>query len=91
MSNFLPLEVVGRGSKTFRHSSSSDWKFKDTNLTGLGLIKIFIQLSWVSLMRYTASSDWKLLRFDKMEVNDFEILLSRFIFNLLKSWYLMCR
>ena len=29
-----------------------------------------------------------LFRFDKMEVNDFEIL-SRFIFNMLKIWYLL--
>ena len=31
--------------------------------------------SYVSLTRSTTLSEWKLLRFDKMEVNDFELLL----------------
>ena len=31
--------------------------------------------SCVSLTRSTASSEWKLFRFDKMEVNCFQILL----------------
>ena len=50
--------------------------------------------SCVSLTRSTSSSEWKLVKVDQMEVNEFEIflinLLSRFIFRMLESWYLMC-
>ena len=38
--------------------------------------------SCVSLTRSTASSEWKLFRFDKMEVNHFEILLIHVTFYL---------
>ena len=50
--------------------------------------------SCVSLTRSTTSSEWKLFRFDKMEVNCFQILLIdvtyNFIFNMFKRWHLMC-
>ena len=46
--------------------------------------------SCVSLTRSTTSSEWKLFRFDKMEVNTFQILLLHFIFTIFKMWYLMC-
>ena len=45
--------------------------------------------SCVSLTRSTTSSDWKLFRFDKMEVNCFQILLIHVTFlNMFKRWYL---
>ena len=49
--------------------------------------------SCVSLTRSTTLSEWKLFRFDKMEVNDFEMLLiylshvKKLVFNvLIKNW-----
>ena len=36
---------------------------------------IFSRTENVSLTRFTASSEWKLFRYEKMEVNEFEILL----------------
>ena len=41
------------------------------------IIKLEFSPTWscVSLTRSTTSSEWKLLRLDKMEVNDFEILV----------------
>ena len=45
--------------------------------------------SCVSLTRSTTSSDWKLFRFDNMEVNCFQILLIDVTFlNMFKRWYL---
>ena len=38
------------------------------------------------------SSEWKLFRYDKPVFNDFKFcwLVSRFVFNMFKFWYLMC-
>ena len=48
------------------------------------IIQLEFSPTWscVSLTRSTTSSDWKLLRFDKMEVNKFQILLNNVTFYL---------
>ena len=45
--------------------------------------KFSLPWSFVSPTRVTTSSGWKLFRFDKIEVNDFEILLINVMFYVL--------
>ena len=45
----------------------------------------------VPLTRLTTSNEFKLFRFDKVDVNDDEIELIDVTFNMFKSWYLICQ
>ena len=77
-----PHEVVGRyGDAQLWMSDNYAFNLRQAQLMIYPINRQIIQLefsptwSCVSLTRSTTSSEWKLCRFDKMEVNCFQILL----------------